>query len=156
MTNRIFEKIETILTNQGRSINDLQDYLRLKGVDTPVMMVDYFPKANDLHLIALFLSIPPSELICMLGHNEATARAIFDELYPAHQCRIGISREDAWQRVKSGVQFKGRKYIEIHSQVDLVLDGLSPTGNVIISCNFLNCQHRCITRCLLTGRPVGA
>ena len=156
MANRIFEKIETILIKQGSSIDDLQDYLRLKGVDTPVMMVDYFPKASDLHLIALFLDIPPSELICLLGDSEATTRAVFDELYPAYESQLGISREDAWQRVKTEVQFKGRKYVEIHSQVELILDGLSPTGKVSISCNFLNCQHGCITRCLRTGRPVGA
>ena len=84
MANRIFEKIKAILTNQGRTIDELQEYLRLKGVDTPVMMVDYFPKASDLHLIASFLDIPPSELICELGNTEATMRAIHDELYPEY------------------------------------------------------------------------
>ena len=156
MNNRIFNKITVISSNRGRSVDQLQEYLSLKGVDFPVMMVDQFAKASDLHLIASFLGIPPSELICELGNNEATMRAIHDELYPAYESRLGISREDAWQRLRSGAEFKGRRYVELCSQVELFLDALSPPQPDLIGCYFLNCQHGCITKCLLTGRKPGA
>ena len=156
MANRIFEKIMAILTKQGRTIDELQEYLRLKGVDTPIMMVDYFPKASELHLIALFLNVPPSELISLLGDNKATMRAILDELYPSYKTQLGISREEAWQRVKSGAEFKGRRYVELRSQVELFLDGLSPPQSSLTGLCFLNCPFGCITKCRNTGRKPGA
>ena len=156
MANQVIRKIETHLANQGYSIDDLQDYLTLNGVGTPVMMVYQFPKASDLHLIASFIGIPPSELICLSGDIEATIRAILDELYPDYEARLGISREETWQRVKTGVEFRGRRYIELRSQVELFLDALSPPQSSLIGLCFLNCQYGCITKCRRTGRKPGA
>ena len=156
MANRVFKVIEEFLVKKGRSIDELQNYLRLNGIHQPVESACQFANAAVLRVIASFLEIPPSELISLLGNNDQTARAFLDEKFPNYKSRLNISKEDAWRRVESEVQFKGRSYFEIRSRVELVLDALLPPSGENLQCDFLNCPYGCITKCRLTGRPIGA
>ena len=154
--NPIIRQILVELERQSRELCELEEFLDLAGIHLPIMMVDEWAGEPDLRLIAIFLNIPPSELIALTGDRQATAKACFNELWEDYEKKLRISMARAWSAVESSTQFRGGHPAKIRNQVELILCGLLPPDRPSHCPNFLDCMYGCITKCVITGRKPGA
>ena len=157
MNNPIYGRIRSELRRQGRGQTDLQEYLNRNGRGFPLMMVDTWADNDDLKMIAWYLETLPSELIGLKGDRRATAIVVLDELWDYYEHQVGISKPEAWEAISAAAEFRGSHPGSIRTEIELILDGLCPKERGRGICvNFLDCPHRCVTRCRLTGRKPGA
>ena len=136
-------------------ISDLEEDLRLLGIDYPVETISEYGSNEDLSDVARILGILPSELIKFRGDSQSTARAYLRELLPHSNDKLPTSMEKAWNLLCSSTQFKGTHPSQIKRQVQDFLFAQSRRSGPP-ACDFLDCPFRCITRCRKTGRRPGA
>ncbi len=151
MGRRLLIRIRDALQSNGISMDDLRKFMRERGIDYPLRLVDAFAAPEDIYLIAGFIGVPASYLFEVTNHNDHFARAVFVENWPALKPELGISEDVAWKKVVEGSAFRGEKSSStIRRDVLLILEGLKPPKSTDSGCQYPNCM--CSLRCVVTGR----
>lgn len=158
MPTPIYRRIQHELRFRPLSMEELAEDL-----DVPVVTIDMLDPDKDLELlrrIADILEIRTSDLIRESGNMRAFSQEYLIEVWPNYEDRLDMTREDAWERIESSIQYRGN-YSNVKNDVDLILDGLSPPSRsrIPLSCTTYllgECGNGCIVRCIVTGRPLGA
>lgn len=158
MATPILRRIKRELADRSLTMGDLANHL---GV--PELTMDMFDPDKDresLKRVADFLGLRLSELIRESGNMRAFAEVYLDEVFPRYRDSLNMSRDAAWTSIESTIQYRGT-WSDLEGDIDLILRGLLPPHRVPVqpsnvSCFLGECLHGCVTRCLKTGRPLGA
>ena len=136
--------------------DDLEDFMREKGIGYRLPYIGSFATADHIWLIADFLGEPASNLFEHTVHVDDFGKATFEERWPFYETRIGMSKSQAWGKIVEGREFKGQRggSKAIRRNIDMILEGLvGTTVSTSSVCEPLECL-RCPNICERTGEQI--
>ena len=135
--------------------DDLEDFMREKGIGYRLPYIGSFATADHIWLIAEFLREPPANLFKHTKHTGDLVKSVFEERWPFYETLVGMSKSQAWDKIVEGREFSGEQgRAAIRGYIDLILDGLLPTPVSTSSvCEPLEC-FECPKFCERTGEQI--
>ena len=153
MAEGLYQRVKEIARKRGMSDSRLGELMVDRGLKYPPIYMDSLAYPDDIRAIAEILQVPPSILFEVTTYIGDLLTALVEEMWPQHESRIGISKQEALKRVMQSEYRWNSSQSTIRNQVELVLKALEPPSGKAHECQYLDCN--CITRCSVTGHMIG-